>query len=51
MGNGSVEGAITSFFEALNDLLLKTHLIFLLIFAENVKLLSLNIIKMITLKV
>ena len=37
------------YFEALKGLLLKTHLIFFLIFAENVTLLSRNIIKLISL--
>ena len=35
MGNGLIDGAITSFFEALKGLLLKMHLNYFLTFAEN----------------
>ena len=49
MGNGPVEGAITSILKHLNFYYSKTYLNFFLIFAENVTLLSLNIIKLILL--
>ena len=49
MGNGPVEGAITSILKNLKVYYSKTHLNFFLIFAENVWLLSQNMIKLIPL--
>ena len=47
MGNGPIEGTITSILKHYNVYYSKTHLNFFLIFGENVTLLPRNIIKLI----
>ena len=49
MGNGPVDGTITSILRHLKGYYSEMHLFFYLIFAENVTLLSLNIMKLIPL--